>query len=71
MRTHLRRLQRATREHINVHDDYDVRFWTRELGCTAGELHAAVFAVGSPVENVRDHLALMRAKRSRNSKGSD
>ena len=57
-----RRPPRAPREHINVHDEYDVRYWTRELGCTAGELHAAVFAVGTPVEKVREHLVLMRKK---------
>jgi hypothetical protein len=31
---------------INVHEDYEVRYWTEKFGCTKEELQAAVNKVG-------------------------
>lgn len=44
----------ATR--INVHEDYEVDYWTETLGCTRVQLAAAVKAVGPMVKDVRRHL---------------
>jgi hypothetical protein len=34
------------RSRINVNEDHEVAYWTKELGCTAEQLKAAVKAVG-------------------------
>ncbi|WP_082028818.1 DUF3606 domain-containing protein [Xanthomonas sacchari] len=44
------------RDRINLHEDYEVRYWTQALGVTADELRAAVRAVGSSAAAVRAHL---------------
>ena len=31
---------------VNVHEDYEVRYWCGKWGCTAADLRAAVAAVG-------------------------
>jgi hypothetical protein len=62
MRTDYTTPARAVRLHVNVRDDSDVRYWVRELGCTEEDLRAAVFAVGTPVEKVREHLSRGRAQ---------
>ena len=41
---------------INIHEDYEVRWWCGELGCTKVELVAAVKAVGVSAAAVRKHL---------------
>ena len=46
----------ADRIRVNVHEAYEVQYWTKALGCTAEELKAAVKAVGVMVEDVRKHL---------------
>jgi hypothetical protein len=43
-------------QRINVNQDYEVRYWTKELGCTEDELKKAVKAVGPMVKDVRKHL---------------
>jgi hypothetical protein len=40
------------RPKINVHDEYELRYWMRRLGCSAGTLHAAVWAVGTDSDAV-------------------
>ena len=44
------------RDRINVNEDYELRYWSRELGVTPEELRAAVEAVGPTAEAVRRHL---------------
>jgi hypothetical protein len=44
------------RDRINLTEDYEVQYWTRELDITADELRAAVNAVGSTSKAVREHL---------------
>ena len=46
----------ADRIRINVHEDYEVRYWCAQFGVTAAQLHAAVRAVGPMVADVRRYL---------------
>ncbi|MDM0009461.1 DUF3606 domain-containing protein [Variovorax sp. J22G73] len=45
------------RKLISLEEDYEVRDWTKSLGCTPGELREAVKAVGHSAEKVREYLA--------------
>jgi hypothetical protein len=45
------------RKLISLEEDYEVRDWSKSLGCTPDELRAAVKAVGNSAEKVRDYLA--------------
>lgn len=49
-----RRPQDASR--INIHEDYEVNWWTHELNVSKAELVAAVKAVGTSAAAVRKHL---------------
>lgn len=49
-----RRPQDASK--INIHEDYEVRWWCGEFGCTKDQLIAAVKAVGVSAAAVRKHL---------------
>jgi hypothetical protein len=42
---------------ISVATDFEVRYWTRALGCTKPQLHAAIAAVGPMLLVVRKYLA--------------
>lgn len=44
------------RDRINVNEDYELQYWTKELGVTPDELRAAVKAVGPTSSAVRKHL---------------
>ncbi|MYN24805.1 DUF3606 domain-containing protein [Duganella levis] len=44
------------RVRINVHEEHELRYWTRELNVTADELSRAVAAVGVMAEDVRKYL---------------
>jgi len=46
----------ADRSRINVNEDWEVEWWTRELGCSDAELREAVAAVGTSVVSVREYL---------------
>lgn len=41
---------------ISLSEDWEVRYWTEELGCTEAELRAAVKAAGNGAAAVRSHL---------------
>ena len=41
---------------INIHEPYEVAYWTNELRVTRAQLVAAVQAVGTSVEAVRRYL---------------
>lgn len=45
------------RKLIALNEDYEVRDWTKSLGCTEEQLRAAVKAVGNSAEKVREYLA--------------
>ena len=47
----------ADRARVNVNEEWEVRYWTAELGCSEAELRAAVEAVGVMSEDVQKHLA--------------
>jgi hypothetical protein len=44
------------RSRVNVNEDWEVRWWCKEFGCTEAQLRAAVRAVGVSVAAVRKHL---------------
>ena len=44
------------RTRINIHEDYELRDWSKKLGVTAEQLKAAVQAVGPTVAAVQKHL---------------
>lgn len=41
---------------INLNHDWELNYWTRELGVTEVELEAAIRSVGTSTEKVRKHL---------------
>jgi len=44
------------RARINVNEDHELRYWTKELGVSEQQLKEAVKAVGVAVEAVKEHL---------------
>ncbi|WP_293868234.1 DUF3606 domain-containing protein [uncultured Alsobacter sp.] len=44
------------RSRINLHQDHEVRYWTKALGVTEDQLRATVARVGSSAEKVRAEL---------------
>lgn len=38
---------------INAHQEHEIRYWTKEFGCTKAELILAIGIVGNSVEDVR------------------
>jgi Sec-independent protein translocase protein TatA len=49
---------------INIHDDYEVRYWTRRLGVTSETLKAAVSKIGPMVKDLESELKRARSERS-------
>lgn len=45
------------RTHIDVHQDWELRYWSEKLGCTHEQLKQAVKAAGSSVTAVQQYLA--------------
>lgn len=41
---------------INIHEDYEVRYWCNKFGCTPEELRRAVNTVGVMADAVERHL---------------
>ena len=41
------------RSRINIHEEWEVRYWTKELGITEERLRALVARVGPSVDAVR------------------
>ncbi|MEO8086022.1 MAG: DUF3606 domain-containing protein [Bacteroidota bacterium] len=47
--------KRTDRRQINIHEDRDVRYWAKRLGCSTDELKYAVNRVGtSPIKVIRE-----------------
>ena len=44
------------RSRIDVNEDYELRYWTKELGVSPDELKSAVQKVGPSAKAVREHL---------------
>ena len=47
----------ADRSKINMSEDYEVKYWTRELGVSKEQLQKAVDKVGNSAAAVRKELA--------------
>ena len=45
------------RSKINMHEDYEVKYWTKELGVSKEKLQKAVDEVGNSAAAVREELA--------------
>jgi hypothetical protein len=45
------------RSKINMHEDYEIKYWTHELGVSREELQRAVDKVGNSAAAVRKQLA--------------
>lgn len=46
----------ADAKRINVHESWEVTYWTKALGVTKAELEEAVKAAGVSAEKVREYL---------------
>jgi hypothetical protein len=46
----------ADASRINVNEDYELNYWTRELGVSREALKAAVAKVGISADKVREYL---------------
>jgi hypothetical protein len=46
------------RSHINVHESWEVKYWTKHLGVSEERLRAAVEKVGNAVATVKKELAV-------------
>jgi len=44
------------RSHINMHEDYEVKYWCKHLGVTREELQQLVDKVGNAARAVRKQL---------------
>ena len=44
------------RKMIALGEEYEIRDWTKSLGCTEAELREAVRAVGSSADKVKEYL---------------
>jgi hypothetical protein len=42
---------------ININEDYEVQYWTKELGVSKEKLAEAVAAAGTSVAAVREYLS--------------
>jgi hypothetical protein len=49
---------------INMHEDYEVKHWTKAFGVTREELQKAVDKVGNSAAAVRKELGLLWASHS-------
>ena len=52
----------ADRTRVNVHEEWEVRYWRDKFDCTHDELIAAVKAVGTSANEVQNYLASSRSK---------
>jgi hypothetical protein len=46
----------ADDQRINIHEDYEVAYWTKKFDCTKEQLTAAVKAVGVMAAEVEKYL---------------
>lgn len=49
---------RADDARINIHQDYELRYWGQQLGVTIDRLREAVRAVGPMVRDVKRYLGV-------------
>ena len=53
----LKKTGQQDRSKINMHEDYEVKYWTKELGVSKEKLQKAVDKVGNSAAAVRKELA--------------
>ena len=51
------------RKRINVHDDYEIRFWSKKFGVSPNELRCAVSKVGVFADDVARELGILEVAR--------
>jgi hypothetical protein len=56
MSDNLQKSGQQDRSRINVHEEWEVRYWTEALGVSREELEKAVAAVGVSAEKVREYV---------------
>ena len=56
MSDNLDRKQPQDANKINVHESWELEYWTRTLGVTTKQLKDAVDAVGTSAKKVKEHL---------------
>lgn len=44
------------RDRVNVHEEYELQYWTNRFGVDAERLKNAVQAVGTSVRDIEDYL---------------
>ena len=57
MNDNLTKRDQRDRSKINMHEDFEVKYWTEELGVSRDELQKAVDKVGNSAAAVRKELA--------------
>jgi 3-oxoacyl-[acyl-carrier-protein] synthase III len=57
MSDNLTKRDQRDRSMINMHEDFEVKYWTEELGVSRDELQKAVDKVGNSAAAVRKELA--------------
>jgi hypothetical protein len=56
MSDNLQKSGQQDRSRINVHEEWEVRYWTEALGVSREELEKAVAAVGVSADKVREYV---------------
>ena len=57
------------RNRISLSEEYEVRYWTEQLGVSRKELEEAVKSVGNSAEKVRGHFSSRKQSSGKPSSG--
>jgi hypothetical protein len=52
----------ADRKRINIHKDYELRFWSKKFGVSPNELRRAVSKVGSFADDVAREFGILEVR---------
>ena len=52
----------AERKRINIHEDYELRFWSKQFGVSPNELRCAVSKVGVFADDVASELGILEER---------
>ncbi|MCK1706013.1 DUF3606 domain-containing protein [Bradyrhizobium sp. 146] len=58
MSDNLTKRDQRDRSKINMHEDFEVKYWTKQLGVSRDDLQKVVDKVGNSVAAVRKELAV-------------
>jgi hypothetical protein len=47
---------RVDRGQVNTNEDWEVKYWISQFGCSEADLRAAIQAVGTQAVNVREYI---------------